>query len=345
MRHEVKGAGNSDTQHPTPNPTPCSSVVKIGSIDINPPLILAPMAGATNHAFRLICKKAGGVGLVCTEMISSFGLTYDNLRTKEMIDWTTEERPVSVQIFGADPAAMAEGARQIEESGADIIDINIGCPVPKVVKTGAAGALLQDFALAEKVISSVVKSVKVPVTVKTRKGWDSTKDTAVELAKIAENAGVKAIAVHGRTVKQGYQGRADWSIIRRVKEAVSITVIGNGDVRTPQNAAQMFDETGCDAVMIGRGALGNPWLFHRIAHYLKTGELLPEPSLAMRIEAAKRHATQHCEMLGEERGVRELRGQLAWYIKGATGAPRVRLMLTRAKTMNEIEEALGEARS
>ncbi|MDO8585444.1 MAG: tRNA dihydrouridine synthase DusB [Armatimonadota bacterium] len=318
---------------------------RIGGVVIDPPLVLAPMAGVTNVAFRRLCKRAGGCGLVCAEMVSSYGLHYHNSRTGELLVMSDEERPVSVQLFGALPEVMADAARKVEEAGADIIDVNIGCPVPKVVKTGAAGALLKDLDLAEHIIRAVVGAVRVPVTVKTRAGWNAEHVTAVELAVRARDAGAAAIVVHGRTVSQGFSGRADWTVIRKVKETVTIPVIGNGDVRTPQDAARMFDETNCDGVMVGRGALGNPWIFRAIDSYLKTGELLPDPSCEDRTEAAWRHALLLASIMDEKQAVRELRGQLAWYIKGRSGASEMRGRLSKASTLDEIRSILYETSS
>lgn len=317
---------------------------QIGGIVIDPPLVLAPMAGVTNPAFRLLCKQMGGCGLVCAEMVSSCGLFYNNERTGEMLVVKEEERPLSVQIFGADPAIMADAARKIEAIGADIIDINIGCPVPKVVRTGAAGALLKDLDLAERIIRAVVGAVKVPVTVKTRTGWDHEHITAPELARRAEDAGAVAIAVHGRTVAQAYLGRADWGVIRRIKESSGIPVIGNGDVRTPQDAARLFEETGCDGVMIGRGALGNPWIFGAVDAYLRTGDLRREPTLNDRLDAALCHVRMFAEIMDEERAALELRGQLAWYIRGNAGAAVMRGKLSLASSIEEIRSILNEAR-
>jgi len=315
----------------------------IGAVPVDPPLILAPMAGVTNPAFRLLCKRAGGCGLVCAEMVSSCGLYYRNARTRQMLVLSTEERPLSAQIFGADPDVMADAARQVEAAGADIIDINIGCPVPKVVKTGAAGALLKDLDLAERIIRTVARAVGVPVTVKTRAGWNAEHTTATELALRAQNAGAAAIAVHGRTVSQGYTGRADWTIIRRVKETVQVPVIGNGDVRTPQDAARMFRETGCDGVMIGRGALGNPWIFSAAWAYLRSGELTAEPRLSDRLNAAWEHAALLAKITDEKQAARELRGQLAWYIRGSAGAAALRGKLSKASSLSEIRTILDEA--
>jgi len=313
--------------------------MRIGNVEVNPPIVLAPMAGVTNHAFRLICRQFGA-GMVWTDMISSYGIRYRNPKTLRMFDWTPDERPVAVQIFGADAHVMAAAAEFVEAAGADIVDINVGCPVPKVRKTGAGAGLMVDLETARKVMAAVVRAVGVPVTVKTRKGLNEQTVTAVEVARIAEEVGVSAITIHGRTAAQGYSGRADWSIIASVKRAVGIPVIGNGDVKTPGDAKRMFDETGCDAVMIGRAALGNPWIFRRTAHFLKTGELLPEPGHAERIEAAREHLRLMVELLGEERAMREMRGQIAWYIKGLPGAAQLRRLATQASSLEEMEAAL-----
>lgn len=316
--------------------------MKIGNIDIDPAIVLAPLAGITNHAFRLVCRRMGA-GAVWTEMISSFGIHYRNSKTLSMFDWTDEERPVAVQIFGADPDAMATAARTVAEAGADIVDINIGCPVPKVRKTGAGAALVQDMDTAREVMQAVVRAVELPVTIKIRKGIDEQTITAVDVSRMAEEIGVAAISVHGRTAAQGYSGVADWEIIREVKQAVSIPVIGNGDVRAPEDARRMLHETGCDGVMIGRGCLGNPWLFTRTAHLLRTGEVLPEPTYEERIAVAREHLRLAVELSGEERGVREMRGQLAWYVKGMPGSTTLRRTLTESATHEDVERALSSA--
>ena len=313
--------------------------MRIGNIEVHPPVVLAPMAGVTNHAFRLICKRFDA-GMVWTDMISSYGIHYRNARTLSMFDWTAEERPVAVQIFGADPNVMAAAAGLVEAAGADIVDINVGCPVPKVRKTGAGAGLIEDFETARKVIVAVVRAVSIPVTVKTRKGLDERTVTAVEIARIAEEVGVSAISIHARTAAQGYSGNADWGVIAEAKRTVGIPVIGNGDVRSPADAKRMLDETGCDAVMIGRGALGNPWIFRRTAHFLETGNLLPEPTYAERIEIAREHLRLMVELYGEDRAVREMRGQIAWYIKGMPGVSRLRRLAARATSPAEMEDAL-----
>jgi len=313
--------------------------ILIGKIPVDPPVVLAPMAGVTNHAFRLICRRFGA-GLVWTDMISSYGIKYRNPRTLSMFDWTPEERPVAVQFFGADPRAMANAAKVIEESGADIVDINVGCPVPKVRNTGAGAGLIENLETAREVMESVVRAVKIPVTVKTRKGLNDRIVTAVEVARIAEDAGISAIAIHGRTAEQGYSGAADWSIIAEVKGSVRIPVIGNGDVKSPEDAKRMLDETGCDAVMIGRASLGNPWIFRRTAHFLATGEVLPAPTNAERVEVALEHLRMMIELYGEDRAVREMRGQIAWYVRGVPGAAGMRRTLSQAVTPEDMEDVL-----
>lgn len=316
-------------------------ILRIGNIDIDPAVVLAPMAGITNHSFRLICRQFGA-GAVWTDMISSYGIRYRNTKTLDMFDWTDEECPVVVQIFGADPDVMATAARLVEEAGADIIDINLGCPVPKVRKTGAGTGLIEDYSVARKVMASVVNAVKIPVTIKTRKGLDDDTITAPDIARIAEDVGVSAVSIHGRTAAQGYSGNADWNIIAETKNAVSIPVIGNGDVRSPLDAKRMLEETGCDGVMIGRGSLGNPWLFRNTVHYLKTGELLGEPTYTERMNVAREHLRMMVELQGEDRGVREMRGQIAWYIRNLPGVARSRKILAQAASMSEMENALSD---
>src|SRR5258708_11629356 len=265
--------------------------MQIGGIKIDPPLTLAPIAGQTNHAFRVLCREMGDCGLVCTELISSHAIHYKNAKTFNMFDWSEAEHPFAVQLYGGDPLVMAEAARIVADRGADIVDINMGCWVPKVAKGGAGAALLRDVCTAARVVEAVVKAVSVPVTVKVRSGWDADHLTAVEFARAAEQVGVQAIAVHARTAEQGFTGTANWDIIRQVKQAVTnIPVIGNGDVRNAEDAATMFTQTGCDAVMIGRAALGNPWIFRQIAHTLRTGESLPAPTSQERAAPALRHA-------------------------------------------------------
>jgi len=320
--------------------------IQIGSITIDTPLTLAPMAGQTNHPFRVLCREMGDCGLVCTELISSQAIHYRNAKTLTMFDWRAIEHPFAVQLFGADIGVMAEAARIVVDQGADIVDINMGCWVPKVAKTGAGAALLRDVCTATRVVEAVVNAVNVPVTVKVRSGWDRDHLTAVEFARAAESAGVRAIAVHARTASQGFTGEPDWDMIRQVKQAVKdIPVIGNGDVKTAQDAARMFAETGCDAVMIGRAALGNPWVFRQIAHELRTGETLPGSTSSERAWAALRHARLMMEttLMPEIQAIRELRGQLTKYPIGMPGAAEMRASLVRAESLADIEAILEPA--
>ncbi len=308
--------------------------------------MLAPMAGQTNHAFRTLCRKMGGCGLVCTELISSTALQYKSSRkrTLQRFDWHADESPFAVQLFGSDPYEMAEAARLVVGQGADIVDINMGCWVPKVAKKGGGAALLKDVCTAAAVVEAVVQAVEVPVTVKVRSGWSAENPTAVEFARVAEQIGVAAVTVHARYAEQGFQGRADWSMIRQVKDALrEIPVIGNGDVTNAEDARRMFAETGCDAVMIGRAALGNPWIFRQIMHELETGLPLPEPSIAERAAAALEQArlTLETTALAPIVAIRELRGQLIKYIVAMPDATSVREGIIRAESLAEIEAALA----
>ncbi len=317
--------------------------IQIGNVTIKTPLTLAPMAGVTNHAFRRLCIEMGDCGLVCTELISSDAIHYKSLKTYDMFDWTQGERPVAVQLFGSDAGVMAEAAQLVADLGADIVDINMGCWVPKVAKKGAGAALLKDVCTATRVVETVVKAVKIPVTVKVRAGWDAQHLTAMEFAHAAEESGVQAIAVHARTAEQGFTGQADWDIIRQVKQSVKhIPVIGNGDVKDADDAARMLAQTGCDGVMIGRAAMGNPWIFHQIGHALRTGETLPPPTVAERIEAAVRHAQIAVKTApaGEHAAVRALRGQLPKYLTGINGRHRLTEQIVAANTLAEIEAIL-----
>lgn len=321
------------------------SPFSIGGILIDPPLVLAPMAGVTNHAFRIMCKRAGGCGLVCTEMFSAYAVKFRDPGTKSMLDWTDEERPVSVQVFGGDPETVAIAARALQDAGADIIDVNFGCPVPKVAKSGSGAALLKDPDKAREILIAARGAVTVPLTIKTRIGWQPGDVKVLELAKTAEICGVDAVTVHGRFAAQTYSDPVDWDIIAEVKRSVRIPVIANGDIRTPAQAAEAFERTGCDGIMIGRGALGNPWAFHRIERFLRTGELVPEASHAQRLEAAMEHARLLRELLGERRAAKEMRGHLVWYLKGMPGAPKLRDRIMSTKSVEQITQVLNEARS
>lgn len=318
--------------------------ISIGGIRIETPLTLAPMAGQTSYAMRVLCREQGDCGLVCTELLSSHAIHLRNPRSEVYFDWTEAEHPFAVQLFGSDPQIMADAARIVVSLGATIVDINMGCWVPKIAGKGAGAALLRDVCTATTVVSAVVNAVDVPVTVKVRSGWDENEITAIEFAQAAEKVGVAAIAVHARTAAQGFSGEPNWDIIRQVKEAVTrIPVIGNGDVTTPEDAVRMLRQTGCDGVMIGRGALGRPWIFRHIAHAMRTGEVLPEPTAQERAALALRHARLTLERgkLPEAVAVRELRGQLTKYHLGIPGAAKMRDRLVRAETLADIEAILA----
>jgi len=306
---------------------------------VEPPLVLAPMAGVTRAAFRLLCREQG-CGLVCSEMVSANGLVHGNRRTRELLAIAEGERPVSIQIFGRDPEAMAEAARIVDRAEPDLIDINMGCSVPKVAGTGAGAALLEDLDHAQEIVRAVAEAAARPVTVKMRARWKGTRDVAVEMARRAEQAGAAAVAIH--PVPGRGERVLDWSLIAKAKQAVGIPVIGNGGVRTPHDAARMFAETGCDAVMVGRAALGNPWIFGRIAHALRTGEEPAAPSLEDRVAMAQRHGRLLAEQIGEERAAREMRTHLAWYLRAFRGAAQWRQRLHAVKRWGEVEGLLAE---
>ena len=314
-------------------------MLQIGTVKIKNQVISAPMAGITDRAYRILARESG-CGLVCTEMISDQALLYGNPKTNILLDCTGESPPISMQIFGSNPEYMARAAQITEARGASIIDINMGCPTPKIVKNGEGSALMKKPELAQEIISSVVQSVRVPVTVKIRKGWDESSSNAVEMALLAEKAGAAAVTVHGRTRSQFYSGKADWDIIKSVKQAVVIPIIGNGDIQCSAHAARMLDHTGCDAVMIGRASLGNPWIFSSTVHYLACGKELPAPTPRQKLIVALRHLDLLVELKGEYIAIREMRKHAAWYTKGLREAARMREKINRAVTLVEIKTLL-----
>ena len=313
--------------------------LKIGNVELENRYILGPMAGVTDLPFRLLCKEQGA-GLLCMEMVSAKAIYYNNRNTESLLEIHPDEQPVSLQLFGSDPAIMSEMAKRIEERPFAILDINMGCPVPKVVKNGEGSALMKNPKLVYEIVSAIVKAISKPVTVKIRKGFDDDHVNAVEIAKIIEEAGAAAVAVHGRTREQYYSGKADWDIIRQVKEAVSIPVIGNGDVTSPQKADELVKQTGCDGIMIARGAQGNPWIFSEMIHWEETGELPPRPDKDEVREMMLRHARLQLEYKGEFSGIREMRKHVAWYTKGLKGAARLREKVNAVESLEELENLL-----
>lgn len=317
-------------------------MLKIGGIEMKNEVVLAPMAGVCNPAFRLIAKEFG-TGLVCAEMVSDKAILHGNKRTMEMLYVDEREKPLSLQIFGGDRESLVEAAKVVDkQTNADIIDINMGCPVPKVTKCDAGARWLLDPNKIYEMVSAVVEAVEKPVTVKMRIGWDDEHVYAVENARAVERAGGQAVSVHGRTREQLYTGKANWDIIRDVKQAVSIPVIGNGDVFSPEDAKRMLDTTGVDGVMIGRGALGNPWMLYRTIHYLETGELLPEPTPAEKMRIAVLHMDRLTALKGEQTAVREMRKHLAWYLKGLPGAARVKDNIMEETSRDNMVRILAE---
>lgn len=312
--------------------------LKIGNVEMDNPCVLAPMAGVTDLPFRLLCKEQG-VGLLSMEMVSAKAISFHNKNTLELMRIEPQEHPIALQIFGSQPELMAQVAAEIEERPFDILDINMGCPVPKVVNNGEGSALMKNPALAGEIVEKIVKAVKKPVTVKIRKGFDGHIN-AVEMAKILEASGASAVAVHGRTREQYYSGEADWDIIRQVKEAVSIPVLGNGDITCAQDAERMIKETGCDGVMIGRAARGNPWIFREVREYLETGTFPPAPSVQEVKDMMLRHAKLQLKYRGEYTGIREMRKHVAWYTAGFPHSAKLRRSVNEIESMEALEELL-----
>lgn len=313
---------------------------KIGDVEIDNPFVLAPMAGVTDLPFRKLCKEQGA-GLICMEMVSAKAISFHNKNTEALMEIDKCENPVSMQLFGSEPELMARVAAEIEERPFDILDINMGCPVPKVVNNGEGSALLKSPELIVKIVKSVSSAIKKPLTVKVRIGFENEPVDIVDIAKRVEDAGAAAIAVHGRTRQQYYSGTADWDAIRRVKEAVSIPVIGNGDVDSPEKAEALIKETGCDGVMIGRAVRGNPWLFRELNHYFETGEKLSRPSVEEVREMILRHARMQIDLKGEFTGIREMRKHVAWYTAGMRHSAALRRETNLVSSYEELEKLLG----
>ena len=315
--------------------------LSLGNVTLANNLILAPMAGVCDLPFRMLCKEQGA-GLVCMEMVSAKALQYNNKNTKALLEVNEKERPVSLQLFGSDPVCISEQAKRIEDRNFDILDINMGCPVPKVVNNGEGSALMKNPKLAGEIIEATAKAIKKPVTVKIRKGFDDAHVNAVEMAHIAQESGAAAVAVHGRTREQFYSGKADWDIIAQVKEAVSIPVIGNGDLLDAKDVIEMEKQTHCDGFMIGRGAQGNPWIFHQILHYFETGELIGKPPIEEMVETMLRHARLQVEFKGEYLGIREMRKHAAWYTAGYKNSSKLRGRINAVETYEQLEALFQE---
>ena len=315
--------------------------MKIGNVQLDNEVFLSPMAGVTDLPFRTICKEKG-CGMLYTEMINAKALCYDDENTKKMLNLEDDGHPVAVQIFGSDPEYMGKAASIMNQYTNDILDINMGCPAPKVIKNGDGSALMRNPKLAAEVLTAVVKNSEKPVTLKIRKGWDDNSVNALEIAKIAEECGISALAIHGRTREQFYSGKADWDIIAEIKQFINIPVIGNGDVFDVQDAVNMLEKTKCDAIMIGRGSQGNQWIFNRINHYMKTGEVLPEPTLEEKISTAIKHMNLAVAEHGEYVAVREMRKHIGWYLKGLKNSAKYRDQINKITDYKEVIAILEE---
>ena len=314
--------------------------LKIGNVELENNLILAPMAGVTNLPFRIICKDYGA-GMVCTEMASAKAMFHNDQKTKRLFNTEGEKRPISFQVFGSELESIAYAVKYMSDF-ADIIDINMGCPAPKVVKNGDGSKLLLDLEKAKKIIEIAVQNSKVPVTVKFRKGWDKENIVAVEIAQIAEQAGASAVTIHGRTKSEFYTGKADWDIIKKVKQSVHIPVIGNGDVTDEESALAMFEQTGVDGIMIGRGSFGNPWIFRNIKHYLQTGEKLPQPTNQERLQIMEKHIQLAVEEKGEDVAIKELRKHISWYTKNLKNSSEFRNLINKIEKKDELISTIEE---
>lgn len=314
--------------------------IKIGSKELENNILLAPMAGITDLPFRLICKEYGP-GLVVTEMVSSKAIFYNDNKTKKLMNIQGEKKPISMQIFGSDIQSMSFAAKYVSEI-ADFVDINMGCPAPKVTKNGDGSKLLLDLEKAREIMQAVVKNSKVPVTLKIRAGWDRENIVATEIAKIAEEIGISAITIHGRTRDEFYSGKADLEIIKKVKQSVNIPVIGNGDIKDEESALEMFEKTNIDGIMIGRGALGNPWIFEKIIHYLKTGEKLPDRTLEEKLKVIKRHLDLEIKEKGEYTAVREFRKHIAYYTKNLPNSSNFRNNINMIESQDEFIQKIDE---
>ncbi len=314
--------------------------LKIGNVELENNLILAPMAGVTNLPFRIVCKDYGA-GMVCTEMASAKAMFHNDQKTKRLFNTEGEKRPISFQVFGSELESMAYAVKYMSDF-ADIIDINMGCPAPKVVKNGDGSKLLLDLKKAQEIIETAVKNSKVPVTVKFRKGWDKENIVAVNIAQIAEQAGASAVTIHGRTRSEFYTGKADWDIIKKVKQSVNIPVIGNGDIVDEESALQMFEQTGVDGIMIGRGSFGNPWIFRNVKHYLETGEKLPQPTNNEKLEVMEKHIELAVKEKGEDVAIKELRKHIAWYTKNLKNSSEFRNSINKVEKKEELISKLEE---
>lgn len=314
--------------------------LKIGNVELENNLILAPMAGVTNLPFRIVCKDYGA-GMVCTEMASAKAMFHNDQKTKRLFNTEGEKRPISFQVFGSELESMAYAVKYMSDF-ADIIDINMGCPAPKVVKNGDGSKLLLDLKKAQEIIETAVKNSKVPVTLKFRKGWDKENIVAVDIAQIAEQAGASAVTIHGRTRSEFYTGKADWDIIKKVKQSVNIPVIGNGDIVDEESALQMFEQTGVDGIMIGRGSFGNPWIFRNVKHYLETGEKLPQPTNNEKLEVMEKHIELAVKEKGEDVAIKELRKHIAWYTKNLKNSSEFRNSINKVEKKEELISKLEE---